>query len=246
MSSTTPAAPRQPERIRTPLRAVAVIVPAHDEQELLGACLDTLRMATRHARRAGLHVRTLVMADACTDDTPTAAYSRGVRCLEIDARNVGVARAAGVTATLAELGREGFATSQIYLLHTDADSLVPPDWITTHVHAALDCDAVLGNVVVRTWAARSPDCARLYARARALEPTGHRVHGANLGVRADAYLRAGGFPPLAGSEDRGLVDALRASGAHLVYRDGPPVRTSARRSRRVDGGFSDFLSRLEG
>lgn len=67
------------------------------------------------------------------------------------------------------------------------------------------------------------------------------VHGANLGVSADAYRRAGGFPPLKCSEDAALVDRLIATGARIAWSAAPRVTTSARTVARVRGGFGDTL-----
>ncbi|RYY84013.1 MAG: glycosyltransferase family 2 protein, partial [Comamonadaceae bacterium] len=71
---------------------------------------------------------------------------------------------------------------------------------------------------------------------------GHRhVHGANLGVSATAYRRAGGFPALACSEDVALVEALKAMGANIAWSAAPRVSTSARANARARGGFGDTL-----
>jgi thymidine phosphorylase len=67
------------------------------------------------------------------------------------------------------------------------------------------------------------------------------VHGANLGVSAEAYLRAGGFQALACSEDVALVEALKASGARIAWSAAPRVTTSARTNARARGGFGDTL-----
>jgi hypothetical protein len=67
------------------------------------------------------------------------------------------------------------------------------------------------------------------------------VHGANLGVSAQAYLRAGGFAPLACSEDVALVEQLQATGARIAWSAAPRVVTSARRASRARGGFGDTL-----
>ena len=75
------------------------------------------------------------------------------------------------------------------------------------------------------------------------EGHGH-VHGANLGVRADAYLAVGGFAPLAVHEDVGLVARLRDAGHPWVATDRCRVRTSGRTESRVDGGFATFLAGL--
>ena len=70
----------------------------------------------------------------------------------------------------------------------------------------------------------------------------HRhIHGANLGVSAAAYRRAGGFRNLARSEDVDLVHALEATGAHIAWSSRPRVTTSARRVARASGGFADAL-----
>jgi hypothetical protein len=226
-------------RTRAPITAVAVAIPAHDEQELLGACLDALEPAAWHAREAGLHVLTIVIADACTDSTCATIRARAAVCLTENGRNVGAARAAGTAHTLAELASEGYDGAPTYLLHTDADTPVPSDWITSHIHTAAHHDAVLGPVEVRDWTERGENCARHFDRAYALEPDEDRVQGANLG------MRAGGFPALEVAEDRALVAALRTAGESVVFRGGLAVCTPARISRRVLGGFSDYLSKLE-
>src|ERR1700753_446293 len=87
------------------IEAVGVVVPAHDEEELLPACLAALSeaVATVTAERPGLRVRIVVAADACTDDTAAVARRAGVGLVSLDSENVGTARAAG----LRELLRPG-------------------------------------------------------------------------------------------------------------------------------------------
>jgi hypothetical protein len=71
--------------------------------------------------------------------------------------------------------------------------------------------------------------------------TSWHIHGANLGVSADAYVRAGGFKPLAFDEDIALVNALKATGARIAWSAAPRVRTSARLDSRACNGFGDYL-----
>lgn len=74
---------------------------------------------------------------------------------------------------------------------------------------------------------------------------GHRhIYGANLGVSADAYQRAGGFKLLASIEDVALVQALQASGASIAWSAAPRVLTSARRSFHAPDGFGATLQRV--
>ncbi|MDQ1649745.1 MAG: hypothetical protein QOG60_1802 [Frankiaceae bacterium] len=215
---------------------VGVVVPAHDEQDWLGACLHALRRA---ADRLSIPVDVLVVADACSDRTAALARAAGVDVLEIGARNVGVARAAG----WAQLAPAPDPT--LWLATTDADTLVPDDWLERMVtYADGGADAVVGTVAVRDWSSTGRgDTVRSawqadYARKR------NHVHGANLGVRADRYAAVGGVPATALAEDAGLVAALQAAGARVLTATDIPVLTSARFSSRAPGGFSSFLDDL--
>ena len=68
-----------------------VVVPAHDEEDLLPACLAALQKAAGQAR---IPVHLLVVADSCTDGTAVVAADGGAEVMGIRARNVGAARAA--------------------------------------------------------------------------------------------------------------------------------------------------------
>jgi hypothetical protein len=68
------------------------------------------------------------------------------------------------------------------------------------------------------------------------------VHGANLGVRADAYLEAGGFAGLATGEDHALWNALRQRGRRMVSKRAVKVTTSSRIRARARHGFAGFLA----
>ncbi len=214
---------------------LAVVVPAHDEQDHIGACLKAITVAARCPSLEGEQVLVIVVLDACSDDTGEIARSNGVPTLAIHARNVGVARAEGAKVALAGGAR--------WLAFTDADSIVAPDWLSKQL--ALRSDAVCGTVEVRDWGSYGEPMRQHYA-ATYTDADGHsHVHGANLGVSAAAYLGAGGFPPLACSEDVALVDALRQSGASIAWSAAPRVVTSARRNFRAAGGFGETLMRVE-
>lgn len=235
------------------IRAVAVVVPARDEEALLGGCLDALRRAAAHPRLRALPVRVVVVADACTDDTATLARRHGTDVLELRARNVGAARAAGSRHALALTfaTRAAPTPESVWLAHTDADSRVPSGWLAHQLHhAAAGWHAVVGTVRITDWAGHPASVAdgfrRHYAGRGRPGATGHpHVHGANLAVRADAYRSVGGFRPLPVGEDRTLVAALEAAGHPVKRTDGHPVDTSARRDPRARGGFGDFLRDLD-
>ncbi|WP_322101620.1 glycosyltransferase [Paraburkholderia sp. J41] len=211
---------------------IGIVIPAHNEAALLGPCLAAAQEAARHPALGGETVRLLLVLDSCTDGSAAIARRMEVETLTVDARNVGAARAAGARRLL-ELGAR-------WLAFSDADSRVAPDWLAAQL--ALGADAVCGSVMVDDWSTH-PSRTRATWQARYRDADGHRhVHGANLGVSAQAYRRAGGFAPLACGEDVALVDLLSASGAVIAWSAAPRVVTSARTDARVRGGFGDTLA----
>ncbi|MET9615795.1 glycosyltransferase [Kitasatospora indigofera] len=234
------------------IRSLAVVVPARDEEELLGDCLDALHRATAHPRVRGLAVRVVVVADACVDGTAAVARRHGADLLELSAGIVGAARAAGSDHALglALAARPGLTAHQVWLAHTDADSVVPPAWLGQQLaHAAAGWHAVVGTVRVTDWTGHPDGTAAAFRqryRAGGLRAGHPHVHGANLSVRADAYRAAGGFEPLTVGEDRSLVTALEVAGHRVKRTTRNPVTTSARSDPRVRQGFGDFLQGLDG
>ena len=234
------------------IRSIGVVVPAHDEEELLPGCLAALRAAAAQAgvQQPGLRVRIVVAADACSDGTAALAQEAGATVVALSARNVGRARAAGVRELLRHAPEDlpaGTAASS-WLATTDADSLVPPDWLARQLRYAADgWESVAGTVAVTDWTGHGPGTAAEYARQYGVFRGPHpHVHGANLGFTARAYLGAGGFPPLRTGEDRALVAALRAQGRGVLRASSLPVVTSARRRYRAPAGFGHHLTTLGG
>jgi glycosyltransferase involved in cell wall biosynthesis len=228
------------------IHALAAIVPAHNEEDFLPDCLAALERAANHPDVADMRILLLVVADRCTDRTAAVAYHTGAHLALTEARNVGVARSVGAARAVEILEREGFSDRRTWLAYTDADTTVPPDWFARQLaYAAQGWSAVLGTVQVPDWSPRPPGTAQLFHELEARVPQHHRVHGANLGVRADVYRHAGGFPALPVGEDHALTASLRRLGFRVKLADDMTVNTSARISGRVDGGFSDYLTNLK-
>jgi glycosyltransferase involved in cell wall biosynthesis len=214
---------------------IGVVIPAHDEALMLPRALAAVQFAARHPALRGEPVLTVVALDGCTDDSEGAARRGGALCVHTPGGNVGAARAAGAALALAHGAR--------WLAFTDADSEAADDWLAAQL--ALDCDAVCGTIEVRDWGSYG-DAMRAQHLASYTDADGHRhIHGANLGVSASAYRRAGGFAPLASSEDVALVHALQACGARIAWSARPRMATSARRDHRAPGGFGALLVEVE-
>lgn len=218
------------------LTAVTVVVPAHDEAELLPGCLAALDAA---ARAVPVEVRVIVVADACTDDTAAIARAAGATVLEVDHRTVGASRAAGFAWALAH---SPVPERELWLATTDADSHVPAHWLDAHLAAGRRADVVAGTVEVTDWTAWPSWFPALY-RQQYGTGTSH-VHGANLGFTATAYRAVDGFLALACGEDEAIVNVMRHNGFRIEYLVDAPVRTSARHSPRCEGGFGTYLATL--
>jgi hypothetical protein len=229
------------------IEAVGIVVPAHDEQDLLPACLASLRRAEAVLRGAPVHL--IVVADACRDRTAQAARRAGAAVVTISARCVGTARAAGAREVLRRTRH--LDPASVWLANTDADTTVPPGWLGRQArYANTGWDAVAGTIRVSDWSGYRAETRSLfherYGHADSAAAGEHaHVHGANLGCRASAYLAAGGFPHTPTAEDHALVAALAATGSRVLHTTELTVVTSARRQSRAPGGFSGYLAGLD-
>lgn len=227
------------------LDAVHVVVPARNEELLMGRCLDALRTsrAALLAERPQLEVRVTVVLDGCTDGTAAVVHAaEGIDALEVTELTPGGARAAGVRHVTAAVPAGG--SGRTWVACTDADSAVPPGWLAGQVHCAekgFVCR--VGTVLPELGTGQRPLYLSWLARHEHLD--GHRhVHGANLGFTLAAYEQVGGFAALRVGEDVDLVQRMRAAGLPVQASGADPVHTSARSSSRVRGGFADYLATL--
>lgn len=220
---------------------VVVSVPAHNEQALLGPCLDSVQHAVALAQdfHADVRVETVVALDRCTDRTAEVATAHGVRVVKLERPGVGVARDAAIDAGLRSLGHPDPART--WLACTDADTVVPPAWLVRQLlWAGQDVDLVLGTVYPDSFA--DLRTRRIWG-ARHHLGEGHRhVHGANLGVRANRWQQVGGFGERTWAEDVALARAVQQLTTRWVATDSTRVSTSGRLQARAVGGFADYLN----
>ena len=212
------------------IRRIGVVIPARDESATIAPCLRSVEVA---AGRLGIPVSIVVVADGCLDDTADIARTfAGVEVLELESSNVGTARAVG--------SRRALSLGADWLANTDADSVVPANWLEVQ-RAFADAGAAVVIGTVR------PDFDDLTELQRAAwlaghipgRPNGH-VHGANLGIRASAYVAAGGYHPLPEHEDVELVERLMRHGPSVAS-DAAEVVTSGRTFGRTPGGYARYL-----
>lgn len=241
------------------MTSIIVAIPARNEEERIGPCLDSVLVAAKRAHDAGCVARAdiVVAAHRCTDRTAAIARERlggfvdGTgRVLDLDRDcSVGAVRAAAVDAALDAVPDARIGDAWVF--STDADSCVPPEWITGMLdiveHRPVARFGARGLVELVDWDS-TDDARRRYAEiiAAGMRDGDHdHVYGANLVVRLDAYLDVGGFPDVPVGEDHALCERLAASGRYLPGVFEPVVRTAGRVRGRAAGGLGDLLARLD-
>jgi len=225
--------------------SVGVVIPARDEELNITECLEAV-MDSLCACPEVRHFWITLVADSCTDRTADIARTilqRQGEVIECSVASAGAARRLGAQSTLNRLlGARGAAAHSTWLANTDADSVPTRDWLRQQLDLAnRGYSAVAG--IVRLNDSEHPEVIRSHLDNYVLHSDGTHphVHGANLGLRADAYLDVGGWSDLALAEDHCLWNRLSAREWKTVASIASTVTTSARLRGRAPGGFADRL-----
>lgn len=194
---------------------ISFIVPAHDEERLIGATLEALQTAVGGLTDAA---EIIVVVDASTDATAEIARRAGATVVEVDFRHIAATRNAG-----AAVGRGD------RLIFIDADTLVDAVVVNSALRA-LDDGAVGGGAAVHLQEPLSPServALRFFSwllRIARIAP------GCFVFCTRSAYDLAGGFDEtLYAAEDVAISRALGKLGRFVILRES--VLTSARKLR---------------
>jgi glycosyltransferase involved in cell wall biosynthesis len=224
--------------------SVGVVVPACNEEATVEACIASI-LASLDNCPAVESSMLVVVADSCTDKTAERAIAslgqRGV-VIECGAASAGAARRTGVKRVLEQFSAR--AASRLWIANTDADSRPDIDWISRQLALAdQQYCAVAGIVRMDAIDGCRSDIARRLLDDYTVYPDGTHphVHGANLGIRADTYLDAGGWSQAVLAEDHCLWGRIRARGWRVASSIASVVATSGRLRGRAPGGFADTL-----
>ncbi len=226
--------------------SVGVVIPARNEEDSIVACLDSTFAALDSCPEVAASW-VVVVADGCSDRTANFARNRlTARGTVIDcaAASPGSARRLGAAEVLAHF--QGRDRSQLWIANTDADSEVGPDWISQQLRlAGQGFCAVAGIVKVNSIEGHEVTVVHELLADYTIHQDGTHphVHGANLGIRADAYMDAGGWSNLTVAEDHCLWRRVREHGWPTVAAVSSVVFTSGRLHGRATGGFADTLRR---
>lgn len=143
---------------------IAIIVAAHNAQDQIDACLESLVRAARHPALAGEDVQITVVLNHCDDRTGWLARSWGVHTMDVQSGQACMARKGGADAAVHAGAR--------WLAFADADTTVAEDWLAAQIAQSTD---VVSRVVYDGVLDTSPDA---------------DLHGVNFGLSAKAYVAA--------------------------------------------------------
>lgn len=115
--------------------ALAIAIPAHNEEKYIGRCIESV---LHSARLAGKAVEVVVALNRCTDRTRTIAESLGARCVVNDTKCIASVRNTAI---------RGTSTAAIASL--DADSWMAPGAISTVLKFVYDPAYIGGGTLVR-------------------------------------------------------------------------------------------------
>jgi glycosyltransferase involved in cell wall biosynthesis len=211
----------------------SVVVPAHNEEELLGRGLDAIAAAAELAPGA---TEVIVVANRCTDATEALAREAGARVVRNEARNISAVRNAGAAAADGEI-----------LVTVDADSVLSP-FTLRDAAELLDTGRYVGGGVPFRPERRSLGIASTAALVRALTFVAG-LSGAVFWCRREDFEAIGGFDEekLIG-EDLDFARRLRAhgrmTGRKLTSLRNAPVVTSCRKFDRF-GDWHMFAMGLD-
>jgi hypothetical protein len=220
---------------------VAVLVPVRNEQVSLPRLIASIETSVAVAKelRPDIQWAVVFALDHCTDHSERIIDAAGYSVIHSVERGVGAARREAARLGIANL--DGGDLRALWLANTDADSVVPWNWLIHQVDLAeAGAHLVVGSV--------RPILEDLDAERRLAWETTHRsgqalghVHGANLGIRASTYCDAGGFAAVHEHEDVELVQRAIDRGAEAVATDAHSVMTSGRLIGRTAGGYASYL-----
>jgi glycosyltransferase involved in cell wall biosynthesis len=217
------------------MSSISVIVPAHNEQRFLPACIDSIRRAQQHVDR---QVEIVVVANRCTDRTAQIADLSGAVVVDDRSTTIAASRNAGAARSTGDI-----------LVMIDADSIMAPRALV-EVQRHLDGGAFVGGgcTVVPERRSVGIDLTMAFMRA-SVRVSG--LGGAMYWCRRGDFEAIQGFnESLAIAEELDFARRLREHGRHTGRRyttlRSAPVVTSCRTFDRFGDWHVFGLSRRVG
>jgi glycosyltransferase involved in cell wall biosynthesis len=194
---------------------LSFVVPAHNEERLLGRNLDAIHEA---AATTGEPYEVIVVDDASTDRTALVAESGNAKVVRVSHRQIAATRNSGAKATKGDL-----------LFFVDADTRVNPEVVGKAI-AAVRAGAVGGGAAIE-FDKPVPFYARVLLPILVLSfRFGHLAAGCFVFCTREAFDSVGGFDEAYfGAEEVIISRALARRGRFVILRSA--VLTSGRKLR---------------
>lgn len=199
---------------------LSFIVPAFNEETVLG---ETLRSLDAAARRAGEPFEVIVVDDASTDDTAAIARAHDATVLRVELHRISAVRNAGARIARGDL-----------LVFVDADTLVHADTLTQMLDAVRS-GAIGGGARVRLDEHGLPRWVRVLSSFTCWLVYRLRIAGGCfIFARREAFAAVGGFDErYFASEEIHFGNALKKIGRFALVP--APVMSSGRKLRLFSG-----------
>ena len=206
------------KNIAVNLPKISIVVPAFNEATMLPLCLDAIQ---KQDYKGDFEV--IIADNASTDNTVRIAQKFNAKVVYEKRRGAVYARITGFNAATGEI-----------IASTDADTLVPIDWLTSIEIALRDQNyaGIVGAYELNNTNTFSKKLVGSFVPyLRFIDKlVGAHFAGANFAVRRLAYIEVGGFDPsFITGEDLELSRRLRDCGFELKVDYKICVKTSARR-----------------
>lgn len=207
---------------------LSVVVPAFNEEQLIGRTLGAIRAGLELNRGALAGYEIIVCDNNSTDRTAELAEGEGAVVVFEPVNQIGRARNSGAKVARGD-----------WLLFVDADSL-PPSGLIADTLAAIGSGRCVGGSATVQFDASPLWWRAVWAFKNQLARTIKIAFGAYIFCRRDAFEALGGFSTrLYAIEDAEFVNRLKRYGQErglgFVVLDRYPILTSARKARQPFG-----------
>lgn len=247
-----------------PLCRAAVVIPAHNEERTIVACLESIAVAVSRLATPE-QVEVVVVDNASRDSTAEAArsFAGSIPALHIiseTSKGIGLARAGGARFALSRAAtRAQEAAADFWLITADADVVVPEHWLVNWFDAFARSDALMiagSGTFEQDFYDRYPIAAQIFRRShqklRGIEQWVGviNVDGYNSAIERRCYAATGPYKQprrvlpdgmtvnLAG-EDWDLSTRAVGLGFRVIRSVHEPVTVSARRFEKAPTDFID-------
>ncbi|MBI4100257.1 glycosyltransferase [Candidatus Microgenomates bacterium] len=206
---------------------ISIVVPAYNEEKFIG---DTLRALIGQDYKGKAEI--IVVDNGSTDQTSRIAKGLGVKVIYESRRSIGLARQRGFEVASGEI-----------IAATDADTIVPPNWLSTIADEFFKDRNLVGYSGIcefrdGPWVVRLGSKFMIYPY---LAISGSYC-GANMAIKSSSFHQIGGFnTDLSINEEQEILDRLKSLGK-VRLEPKLKVLTSGRRVQNgIILGFLDYF-----